>query len=392
MLTSEQDVIDEFSVFQVSDGAAGGSATTLFLTNENITFAANASGSIETTTTTSNVVCYVGTTKTTPTVGTISGTQTGLTVTKGTAVNKEVPLTIKATGALGGSGPSSGTVSIPITAPISTTLNLTWSKVNTGATGAAGADGYVFSIYSPDGTVFNNGLVHEGESSQSSTITLRTQFYRGSTNIASSSTSYFKWEQYVSGSWVTYKARASGNSGNTCPVLAADVQSSCAFRCTAEDTSAQVGNMVDTITIIDKTDNYQAGIDSTAGDIFKNAIGETCLICRLWQAGLEVDEQKSVVFSDTAPANPQPGDFYYKIIKTPSVQHGTRLMRFSELSSQWIDVTEDSPFSHTKTYKWYRRDRNGSPLDNSTVFATGKVIFINGDDVDVKTVFTCEVE
>ena len=37
-------------------------------------------------------------------------------------------------------------------------------------------------------------------------------------------------------------------------------------------------------------------------------------------------------------------------------------------------------------------DKDGNPLDNGSAFATGKVIYVDGDDVDVKTVFVCEVE
>ena len=39
-----------------------------------------------------------------------------------------------------------------------------------------------------------------------------------------------------------------------------------------------------------------------------------------------------------------------------------------------------------------RRDKDGNPLDNGAAFATGKVIYVDGDDVDNKTVFVCEVE
>lgn len=49
-------------------------------------------------------------------------------------------------------------------------------------------------------------------------------------------------------------------------------------------------------------------------------------------------------------------------------------------------------YKHEKTYKWYRRDKDGNPLDSGAVFATGKVIYVDGDDVDTKTVFVCEVE
>ena len=143
----------------------------------------------------------------------------------------------------------------------------------------------------------------------------------------------------------------------------------------------------DVITLIDKTDNYQADIDSTAGDIFKNTVGTTCLICRLWQNGAEVDPLKSTTYSATAPSSPASGDFYYKIDTTTPV---TALMRYS--GSAWVDVTDNATYKHTKTYTWYRRDKDGDPMDNGAAFATGKVIYVDGDDVTVKTVFVCEVE
>ena len=65
-------------------------------------------------------------------------------------------------------------------------------------------------------------------------------------------------------------------------------------------------------------------------------------------------------------------------------------MRYS--GSAWVDVTADPTYMHTKTYTWYRRDKDGNPLDAGAAFATGKVIYIDGDDVENKTVFVCEVE
>ena len=121
--------------------------------------------------------------------------------------------------------------------------------------------------------------------------------------------------------------------------------------------------------------------------MFKNTVGETCLICRLWQNGQEVDPLKSTNFATAAPSSPSAGQFYYKITKTT---HVVALMRYS--GSAWVDVSTNTSYKHEKTYKWYRRDKDGNPLDGGAVFATGKVIFIDGDDVDVKTVFVCEVE
>ena len=55
-------------------------------------------------------------------------------------------------------------------------------------------------------------------------------------------------------------------------------------------------------------------------------------------------------------------------------------------------MTSDDTYKHEKTYKWYRRDKDGIPMDSGAVFATGKVIYVDGDNVTVKTVFVCEVE
>lgn len=65
-------------------------------------------------------------------------------------------------------------------------------------------------------------------------------------------------------------------------------------------------------------------------------------------------------------------------------------MRYS--GSEWVDVTSQAAYKHTKTYTWYRRDKDGNPLDSGAAFATGKVIFVDSNDVDNKTVFVCEAE
>ena len=377
IVTSDANVTDTTSIYKVTDGAdgsngaAGQNASVAFLSNENITFAANASGQVAATSVTCNVVAYKGTTKVTPTVGTVTGAVTGMTVTKGTTTSNEVPITIAITAnaTLGGSGQQQGTLSVPITSPVNTTLTIRWSKVCTGATGAAGQNAVVFSLYAPSGTVFING---EGN------LPIQTAAYNGSTQITSGAT--YAWSKYSSGSWVTI----SGQTGSSLTVAGSDVTSMASYRCTMTYNSK---NYTDVITLIDKTDNYQLDIDSTAGDIFKNGVGETILVARLWQNGAEVDALKATTYSTTDPTSPATGDFYYKITKsTPEMS----LMRYS--GSAWVDVTEQTAYAHIKTYTWYRRDKDGNPLDGGDAFATGKTIFINGDDVDNKTVFVCEVE
>lgn len=144
--TSDPNVGDTTSIYKVSDGAdgsagaAGQSASIAFLSNENVTFAANAGGQVAATTVTCSVVAYTGTTKVTPTVGAVSGAPEGMTVTKGAAAGNEIPINIAiaANATLGGTGARQGALSVPVTSPVNTTLTIHWSKVNTGAAGAAG--------------------------------------------------------------------------------------------------------------------------------------------------------------------------------------------------------------------------------------------------------------
>lgn len=384
--TSDANIGDTTSIYKVQDGAPGGegspgqNASVVFLTNENITYAGTKDGKVAANTKVCNVVAYTGTAKVTPTVGTPTGMPTGMTITVGAASDDEIPLTITiaANSTLGAAGQLNGVVNVPVTAPVETTLQIHWSKVNTGATGAAV---YVLTVYAPGGTVFTNGQANNTDE-----LTLKAQYFYGSTDYTANSKAQFLWEKYESGSWVTVQAEATGNNGNTYTVHAADVVGSATYRCRARYNSGSV-HYYDTITIIDKTDNYQADIDSTAGDVFKNTVGQTCLICRLWQNGAEVDPLKSTTYSKTAPSSPSAGDFYYQIQNSGAA---TKLMRYS--GSAWADVTSDATYGHEKTYTWYRRDKDGNPMDSGAAFATGKVIYVDGDDVTVKTVFVCEVE
>ena len=377
IVTNDENISDVISIYKVSDGAAGSTgeagqpASIAFLSNENIAFTAKSTGQARGDSVACNVVAYTGTKKVTPAVGEITGMPTGMTVSKGDAVDNEIPLTItvEANATLGGTAQQSGLLAVPVTSPVSTTLYINWSKINAGANGAAGTNAIVFSLYAPLGTVFTNG---------SGTLHLQTVAYDGAIPITSNAT--FTWAKYSGGTWQTI----SGATTDSLSVDGADVVGQASYRCRM---IYKARNYQDVITLIDKTDNYQLDIDSTAGEIFKNATGETMLIARLWQNGAEVDALKSTTYSVTAPSSPAAGSFYYKITKsTPQ----TALMRYS--GAAWEDVTANAAYKHEKNYVWYRRDKNGEPMDNGTAFATGKVIFIDGDDVDGKTVFVCEAE
>ena len=162
-----------------------------------------------------------------------------------------------------------------------------------------------------------------------------------------------------------------------------DVPGTAAFRCQMvyEGKTYQ-----DVITMTDKTDSIQAVIGSTAGNVFKNGVGETFLFCQLWQSGEEIDALRSTTFDKGLIPNPSAGFIYYcAVLQGPA----SAILRYT--GTGWQNVTTVAPYKHTYTYKWYRRDKNGAVMDNGNVFAQGKVIFLTGNHVDNQTVFTCEV-
>ena len=375
IVTSDPNLSDTISLYKIVDGATGTAACVVFLTNENITFAGNVNGKVAAVTKTCNVVAYSGTTPVTPTVGTISGgIQNEMEISAGQVVNNQIPLTITvaANSDLGGSGERSGVISVPITSPVTTTLQIQWSKVNTGATGAAGTNAIVFSLYAPNGNTFLN---HEGS------LVIQSQAYDGSTEITTGAT--YAWYKFENGGWGD---PISGAAASSYSVQGSDVASSASFKCEMTYGGKTYSDVID---LIDKTDNFQLDVDSTAGDVFKNTVGTTHLIARLWQSGTEVDTQKSKVYATTAPSNPNDGDYYWSYSTSSPI---CTLMRWNATSREWEDVTSNRTYGQKYTYTWYRRDQNGDAMDSGSAFATGKVIYVDGDDVTNKTTFVCEVE
>ena len=143
---SDGEISDVFTVYKATDGLDGSKgddgipAPIAFLTNENITFSANGQGQVSGTTITSNIIAYEGATKVTPTIGTITGVPTGMTITPNTiTASNEIMLTVTITNnaTLGSTSSNMGVISIPITYPVSAVLSLTWSKVNAGINGTS---------------------------------------------------------------------------------------------------------------------------------------------------------------------------------------------------------------------------------------------------------------
>lgn len=249
---------------------------------------------------------------------------------------------------------------------IETMINSDISLVTSGDIG----NSVVFTLYAPEGTVFTNGQGFK---------TIQTSAYYGSTVITNAT---YKWYDYTSGVWNLIP----NETGNNLIVNGADIVGSDSFKCVM---TYQGMDYTDVITMIDKTDNYQCDIDSTAGNIFKNSTGNTCLVAWLFQGGIEIDEVKCPYssFSRIAPEDPHEGDFWHKIVSDSNTMP---LMRYNGAS--WVDVTDDPLYKYEKIYTWYRRDANGEAMDDGNPFATGKVIYVDDNSMDTKATFVCEVQ
>lgn len=201
---SNDEVEDVFTIYKAFDGTdgtpgnQGDSASMAFLTNENVSFAANSNGQAYGATITTNVVAYNGTEKVLPVVDTIisTGIPEGIAVTideDATALaNKEVVLmiTVDSNATLGSALSTNGEISIPITSPVSTNLKLSWSKINTGSVGEPGNDAVTFQIYSSNGYAL---------STNTPTVTLQTFAYVGDSEITAGAT--YQWYSYNDNSW-----------------------------------------------------------------------------------------------------------------------------------------------------------------------------------------------
>ena len=124
------------------------------------------------------------------------------------------------------------------------------------------------------------------------------------------------------------------------------------FKCIVKDTDSTSPSynqsFMDYITILDLQDPILCQVESSGGSIFKDGIGSTRLIARLFQAGNEIDA--------------------YAVGKS----------------------------NYTYTYKWYKYDNSSTLVADfggtGVDYKTGKYIDVGSADVDIKATFKVEVE
>lgn len=370
LVTSDADVYDTVTITKIYDGTKGDPGTpgssgsgglSVILSNEAQSIPCTSGGAVTAATNvTIPFTAYEGIEQkaATCTVGTLPSGVTVKSNTSATATAAgSVVLTFAKNSTLGGASVLTGT--IPLTFSVSgksVVKNFAWTKANAGTSGTSAV---VFSVYAPNGTIVQN---------QSGSLTLATSAYEGATAITNAA---YQWAKYSGGTW----ANISGATAATLTVQGADIVNIQSYRCTMTYNSK---NYVDVITVEDKSDPYVSEMLSIGGFTVKNNLGGLVPYVIVRTNQREVDPLKGNI-SETAPASPAAGDFWYQIDHTG---HMVTLMKYS--GSAWAAATETQEL----TYTWYAQDKDGNPI---TFDKTGKVIYLSAADIDSILTLQCDV-
>ena len=370
LVTSDADVYDTITITKLYDGAqgdpgtpgsAGSGGLSVILSNEAQTIPCTSAGAVvAATNVTIPFTAYVGIEQraATCTVGTLPS---GVTIKSNTAATAtaagSVVLTFAKNATLGGASVLTGT--IPLTFSVSgqsVTKNFAWTKA---IAGKSGESAVVFSVYAPNGTIVKN---------QSGSLTLATSAYVGATAISNAT---YQWAKYAGGSWTNI----SGATGSTLTVNGSDIVNIQSYRCTMTYNSK---SYVDVITVEDKSDPYVSEMLSIGGFTVKNNLGGLVPYVIVRTNQHEVDPLLGNI-SETAPASPSSGDFWYQVDHTG---HTVTLKKYS--GSAWAAATE----AQELTYTWYAQDKDGNPV---TFDKTGKVIYLSAAEIDSILTLQCDV-
>lgn len=235
----------------------------------------------------------------------------------------------------------------------------------------AAANSVLFQLLSPNGYVFQNS---EG------TLPIVGYVTEGTTDKTSSVTEW-KWYKFSSGSYTQIAGKGIDSTAATLTVNGNTVNGYASFKC-----EAKYGGKTYTqyYSLIDKTDPLQCTVLSSVGSQIVNKQGVGALYVRVTQNGIEIDELKSEVFSETAPSSPSSGDYYWKLDKTNKT---VTLMKYS--GSAWA-AAPASDTTYNCAYNWYYRDKDGNRVTPTGLATSGKVIYIDGSFITGK--ITADVE
>ena len=345
-------------------GPQGEAATNVVLGNQADIIPCNNDGSVKSDMTlTIPFTGYLGTAKVACTVAP-TGLPSGITVktnTDGTtSTSGKLELFVTAVSKLG--YVDSGTITLTFTCNGTTILHYyQWSK------SIQASNAILFEIYAPKGNIISNG---------ENDVDLQARLMDGS--IDNTSAAAYVWKKYEGGTYTT----VAGATDSLLTIQPSAVSGYASYQCIATYGSKEYTAYY---AVIDKSDPIQAHVYSSIGTQILNGQGCGAVYVKIFRNGEEIDPIKSEVFSETAPANPTTGDFYYHL---DAANNTVTLMKYS--GSAWDAATgSDLP---TATYTYTFRDKNGDITTyNGQSSVTGKVLYIDGELINKKIVIDVAV-
>lgn len=345
------------------DGNDGTDGLSIGLSNYNDVIPCNTSGNaIAARDITIPFYSYKGITRV-PVTAVVGTLPTGVTIksnTSGTTTSNGVLILTVASGAtFGNSSLMTGDITITLTAEEKTLeQKYSWTKSKQAQDGTSAV---ILQLYSEDG-----GYVQVGKET-----TIKIMLTSGTDTVSPSSV---KWYEFKNGGY----QQIEGKTDASITIDDEDVTDQMWLKCEATYNDKTYTAYY---TIDDTTDPYTAYTFATI-EQFKNSQGYGAIYTRVYQNGTEVDPIKSTTFSNVAPTGASSGDFYYHL----DTSNKTCVLKKYN-GTQWVNATETDSF----TYKYYRVNNAGTPLDTASAYKTDRCFYIDPSIIDGRMQFICEV-
>lgn len=220
-------------------------------------------------------------------------------------------------------------------------------------------------IWGPQGNIIKN--------KEMDSLPLEAVVFNGSSNVTTSAT--FRWVKVSSSEG---EVNLENNTKSTITINASEIPNLLVVKCymTYNGTTIQ-----DTLVLEDRMDPIQATVFSTAGDTFKNGVGETHLMARIIRNGEEID---SISIVQSKPTTGSTGEIIY-------LTTDNKYYKWSGSAWTAIDTPEAGVNAHSKfKYTWFKYNEIGVKVAGWS--RKGKIIRVQSSEVTQKASFVVEVE
>lgn len=360
-----------------NDGNNGDPAINLLLSNENVTIAANHSGTVRTSSFTTVFQGYEGTEESNNFSYTSYSSSNNIvnSITSSTTNPKELIINLNTSATV--TQGQTGTIVLTFTYT-GVTPNITLEKIITWIAARDVVDGNpaVYLTFDYDGSTFFKN--------EQGTTKVTPVLLRDGTNIISQATSV-TWTNVIQSSQVV----PLDSDNITAVITAGDVSGTASYLCTVRYNGNDYKQYV---SFTDYSDPLQVTLISTLGDKMTNSIGNGVIYPQTTRNGETLDRvYNGVVVAEgksSAPSNPAIGDFYFnttnnKLFTCTTAGTWTATTSYPQvfvinssddpitLRSLSGTVYPNTPYYSGLQYEWGFRDIEGNVIEPSTLITKG---------------------